>query len=314
MFTARSVILAWPHLSRRGWVIWWREWTSIDFTLTTVSKKKIIIIIWFCVRRFQRLPFPASAFQKQQAHPHHHPQPARAHHRRRRRLHRLHPPDAVCWRTGPPALQPVRRDQSMAPPGEPVAERPLPLLRSPCCPAAGLRWAGKDAVNSLKLDPNQPITTMLRLFSYPISRCATLPRRGGGKEAGTGPEREAHSGPKGFGIAVVLSTLLSSLSFCPRQTLTLPSPRPTLQQRTHLSVWKQPPVSFSWPVRGCSPTLPDSIRAPLPSKICPFSPPRRYWIVIFCSCYHSCGLSVCFLTCTVYFLFIFDLWSQHLLF
>lgn len=76
---------------------------------------------------------------------------------------------------------------------------------------------------------------------YLISRCVTLPRRGGGKEAGTGPEREAHGGLKGFGIAVVLSTLLSSLSFCPRQTLTLPSPRPTLQQRTHLSVWKQPP-------------------------------------------------------------------------
>lgn len=100
-----------------------------------------------CVLRdFNVSLFPASAFQKQQAHPHHHPQPARAHHRRRRRLHRLHPPDAVCRRTGPPALQPVRRDQSMAPPGEPVAERALPLLRSPCCPAAGLRWGDKDAV------------------------------------------------------------------------------------------------------------------------------------------------------------------------
>lgn len=67
------------------------------------------------------------------------------------------------------------------------------------------------------------------------------------------------------------------------------------------------PVSFSRPVRGCSPTHPDSIRAPLPSKICPLSPPKRKRIVIFCSSYHSCGLSVCFLTCTVYFLFIFDL-------
>lgn len=189
------------------------------------------------LRDFNVFLFPASAFQKQQAHPHHHPQPARAHHRRRRRLHRLHPPDAVCGRTGPPALQPVRRDQSMAPPGEPVAERPLPLLRSPCCPAAGLRWADKDAVNSLKLDLNQPIRTTLRFFFfYRISRCVTLPRRGGRKEAGPGPEREAHGGPKGFGIAAVLSTLLSSLSFCPRQTLTIPSPRPALQQRTHLSV------------------------------------------------------------------------------
>lgn len=41
MFTARSAIPAWPHSSRRGWVIWWREWTSIDFTSTTVSWKQV---------------------------------------------------------------------------------------------------------------------------------------------------------------------------------------------------------------------------------------------------------------------------------
>lgn len=41
------------------------------------------------------------------------------------------------------------------------------------------------------------------------------------------------------------------------------------------------PVSFSRPVRGCSSTHPDNIRAPLLSKICPFTP-RRNLIVIFC--------------------------------
>lgn len=261
MFTARSVILAWPHSSRRGWVIWWREWTSIDFTLTTVSKNNHYNNSMCVLRDFNVSLFSASAFQKQQAHPHHHPQPARAHHRRRRRLHRLHPPDAVCGRTGPPALQPVRRDQSMAPPGEPVAERALPLLRSPGCPAAGLRWGDKDAViprTWSKRTYRNHVEVIF--FVYLISRCVTLPRRGGGKEAGTGPEREAHGGPKGFGIAVVLSTLPSSLSFCPRQTLTLPSPRPTLQQRTHLSVWKQTPPPSRQLQSACTRLHPDTPR------------------------------------------------------
>lgn len=48
LFTGRSVTLAWPRLSRRGWVIWWREWTSIDFTLTTVRiwLHLLLIFLW----------------------------------------------------------------------------------------------------------------------------------------------------------------------------------------------------------------------------------------------------------------------------
>lgn len=252
-----------------------------------------------------RVCLSASALQEQQAHPHHHPQPARAHHRRRRRLHRLHPLDAVCGRTGPPTLQPIRRDQSMAPQGEPVAECPLPLLRSPCCPAAGLRcdWWLKDAVKSHK-QMNQSEQRLC--FFLLISRRLTLSRRAAGQGAGIGPER--------FGIAVVPSTLPSSLFFCLRQTLTLPSPRTTLKQRTHLSVWKKKKQRK----KSTSIIQPPSASAGLyaaaaqhsqtaSALLSPFTPPRRKIIVIFCSCYHSCGLSVCFLSCTViYFFLTFD--------
>lgn len=84
-------------------------------------------------------PLLLSPLQEQQAHSHHHTQPACAHDRGGRSVHRLHPPDTVCGRTGPPAFQPVGGDAGVAPQGQPVAERPLPLLGGPCCAAAGMR-------------------------------------------------------------------------------------------------------------------------------------------------------------------------------
>lgn len=148
VFTGRSVTLVWLHLSLKVLETWWREWTSTGFTLIIVRRLQLLSLFSlmnFVVNLNDTLSCwillsPVSPVQEQQTHPHHHPQPSRAHHRRRRRLHRLHPLDAVCWRAGPPALQPIRRDQGMAPQGQSVAKRPLPLLRSSCCPYAGMRY------------------------------------------------------------------------------------------------------------------------------------------------------------------------------
>lgn len=139
--TGRSVTLDWLRSSLKVWGTWWREWTSIDFTLTTVRLPFFPTFIGvFECDVVKRVCLPPSPLQEQQAHPHHHPQPPRAHDRRWCCLHRLHPPDAVCGRAGTSSLQPIRRDQGMAPQGQPVAERPLPLLWSSCCPAAGMRY------------------------------------------------------------------------------------------------------------------------------------------------------------------------------
>jgi len=72
-----------------------------------------------------------SAEQEQQAGAHHPAQPPRAPDRRGRGVHRLHPPDAVPGRHGPPTLQPIRGDARVAPPRRQVAQRPLPLLGGP---------------------------------------------------------------------------------------------------------------------------------------------------------------------------------------
>lgn len=179
--------------------------------------------------RFQSLPFP-SALQEQQAHPHHHPQPARAHHRGRRRLHRLHPPDAVCGRPGPPTLQPIRRDQSMAPQGEPVAERPLPLLGSPRGPAAGLRCDDvKEKKKSPHKHPNEPIRTQFKWF-FSLFQDA-WPWRG--EVEG----REQASALRDLGPRSFRPLLPSSLSFSVYDRHW--HSQDLRWNRTHLSVWKK---------------------------------------------------------------------------
>ena len=81
-----------------------------------------------------------SAEQEQQAGPHHPAEPPRSPDWRGRRLHCLHPPHPVCGRAGPPALQPIRGDQGVAPSRQQVAQRSLPLLRGPCRSAAVIRY------------------------------------------------------------------------------------------------------------------------------------------------------------------------------
>lgn len=83
------------------------------------------------------LPLPlCSSVQEQQAHPHHHPEPTCPRDRGGCSLHRLHPPHPVHWWAGSASHQPVRGDPGLAPPGWQVAQRPLSLLRSPCCTTA----------------------------------------------------------------------------------------------------------------------------------------------------------------------------------
>uniref|UniRef100_A0A6I8MXR9 calcium/calmodulin-dependent protein kinase n=1 Tax=Ornithorhynchus anatinus TaxID=9258 RepID=A0A6I8MXR9_ORNAN len=111
--------------------------TTIEDEDTKARKQEIIKITEQLIEAVNNGDFEAyAASQEQQAHPHHHPEPPRARHRRRCRLHRIHPPDPVRRRAGPPTHRPVGGDPRLAPPRRQVAERPLPLLRRARGPAA----------------------------------------------------------------------------------------------------------------------------------------------------------------------------------
>lgn len=135
--SVRSAILDWPHLSQKLWETWWRGWIFIDFTLKTVGfflmyfflHKYWLKVFYFCFASSNFLSGLFSPGQEQQAHPHHDLEPPRPLDRWGRGLHRLHPPDSVCWRAGSAEIQPVGGDACVAAQRQQVAEHPLPLLR-----------------------------------------------------------------------------------------------------------------------------------------------------------------------------------------
>lgn len=98
----------------------------IYFFFNTNNDQKCLIVVLHLQNSFFGL---FSSGQEQQAHPHHDLEPPRPLDRRGRGLHRLHPSDSVCGRSGSAEIQPVGGDPCVAPQRQQVAEHPLPLLR-----------------------------------------------------------------------------------------------------------------------------------------------------------------------------------------
>lgn len=98
----------------------------IFFFFNTNNDQKCLIVVLHLQNSFFGL---FSSGQEQQAHPHHDLEPPRPLDRRGRGLHRLHPSDSVCGRSGSAEIQPVGGDPCVAPQRQQVAEHPLPLLR-----------------------------------------------------------------------------------------------------------------------------------------------------------------------------------------
>lgn len=142
-------ILDSPPLNPRLWGTWWREWTSTSSTLKTVSRNRSVrpapgagtrsLDGRACSSHNDPILILFSAEQEQQAGAHHPAQPARAPDRRRRGVHRLHSPHAVRGQHGTSPFQPVGGDPGVAPPRGQVAQRSLPLLRSPSCTTPVIR-------------------------------------------------------------------------------------------------------------------------------------------------------------------------------
>lgn len=145
------------------------------FFFNTNNDQKCLIVVLHLQNSFFGL---FSSGQEQQAHPHHDLEPPRPLDRRGRGLHRLHPSDSVCGRSGSAEIQPVGGDPCVAPQRQQVAEHPLPLLRRTSGAAAvryplpvfRLRKANVSISQGLKLQFNLFyifLTYFTFFFSFP---------------------------------------------------------------------------------------------------------------------------------------------------